>query len=103
MAISIPSPVSIGGVPHSISLADTLPDDQVGQIIFRQNAITLLADQSPAEMRDTLLHEVMHAVVRFVGLDLDENERVTAALTSTLLMVLRANPALVAYLTATDA
>ena len=103
MATSIPRRVTVGPFVYTVTVADELDEQRMGMVDFRHQTIDLLRDQPPMQMRDTLLHEVMHAVVRFAGLDMEENERVVAALSSILLMVLRANPRLVAHLVAADA
>lgn len=61
--------------------------------------ITLYAGQDDYQMRDTLLHEVMHAVLRQQGRKYTpkEEEYVTALATG-LLGVLRTNPKLAEYL-----
>lgn len=55
-------------------------------------------------MRDTVLHEALHACLFATGLNLGdgEEERLVAALSPVLLAALRDNPALVAYLRSDD-
>ena len=48
--------------------------------------------------RDTLLHEVLHALLIAVGLDGETEERIVAPLATGLLDALQRNPELVEYL-----
>ena len=63
--------------------------------------IAVDTDRPYTQVAETLLHETLHAVWRTVNVAEDADEEQTVnALTPTLLAVLRANPALAAYLTA---
>lgn len=56
--------------------------------------------QSPDQLRDTVLHEVVHAVVELNKLEGTEvDERLVSVLSTHLLDTLRRNPELVVYLT----
>lgn len=62
-------------------------------------------DRPEQGIRETLLHEVLHAVIWTVGIDAgddDEEEVLVAQLSTAILDVLRRNKALVRYLTALD-
>lgn len=64
----------------------------------------LLCEQSPASMRDSLIHEVLHAVwwcaggEKLLDIDKDAEERLIRLLSPWLLSLIRDNPHLVAYL-----
>ena len=74
--------------------------------------IVLNPEQAPTQMRDTVLHELFHAVCDNVGLSdhvdapkdsvltRELEERVVRALATGILSLLRRNPRLVAYLVA---
>jgi hypothetical protein len=70
-------------------------------------ALTILVDPTQAEtqIKDTLLHETLHACMSLIGAteDISEQieERLVLRLAPVLLQVLGSNPRLVAYLTAT--
>lgn len=69
-------------------------------------AMTIYLDpqSGPARSRDTVVHELLHALMDFSGLDKtlgpDDEEEVALRLAPVLLDLLRANRKLVAYLTA---
>jgi hypothetical protein len=75
-------------------------DGAYGRTSARAQLIELAADQPPANMRDSLLHEVLHACFAQTSLASDRSwerreEQVVRALTPVLLQVLRSNPKLV--------
>lgn len=76
--------------------------DAVGFCTEHKQLILLDPDQGPDSMAETLLHEVLHAVVVLVGLSNEwkesREERVVRRLAPALLDLIRRNPKLVAYL-----
>ncbi len=66
--------------------------------------IYIAADLGPDQARDTVLHEVIHALAKITAavgfLSGAEEERIVMLLSPLLLDALRANPELVTYLTA---
>lgn len=64
--------------------------------------ITLNPEQADGQLRDTVLHEVLHTVTTIASLELSgkEEEEFVSRISPILLDVLRRNPALVEYLTA---
>lgn len=74
----------------------------VGTIRLTPQRITIAGSMGPDQARDTLLHEVLHGLLRIVNLipDDKEEERVVVALAPLLLDALRRNPGLVEYLVA---
>lgn len=71
-----------------------LGQDRVGSCDNINQIIVIDALQSPVEEADTLLHEVLHAIAYTmkIGLDLDDEEKVVAALATGLLGVIQDNP-----------
>ncbi len=78
-------------------------EDLVGRCSHRTLTIHIEPDQARSQMRDTLLHEVLHAVANMTALDGEwgdeREEEVILRLAPALLDVLRRNPRLVAFLT----
>lgn len=64
--------------------------------------ITIAPGRAPSQERDTLLHELLHALWSHCALDQDddEQERIVRSLAPWLLAALRDNPQLVAFLLA---
>lgn len=81
-------------------------DDLNGLCDFDTGRIWIDRKQTPLMERDTVLHEVLHAVLdqtgakrRFKDIDKDFEEELVCELAPRLLQVLRDNPSLVGYLT----
>lgn len=76
--------------------------DVYGVTVERELRITLSDRQAAAQLRETVLHELLHAIWSKVPLDQDdaEQERIIGSLSPWLLGVLRDNPELVAFLLA---
>lgn len=75
--------------------------DAFGECYREAGRIDLARGQKPLEETDTVLHEVMHAILYAQGRPDggDTEEQYVRALSSGLVVVLRENPELVAYLT----
>lgn len=83
-------------------------DVTYGQSDMRDSTILLSPEQSAGQLRDTMLHEVLHCVmdqtnIRHGGDKAliptgDDEERLIHALSPALLAVLRDNPRLIAFL-----
>ena len=73
----------------------------VGQWDSAEVSIDIVQGQDPIEERDTVLHEVMHAILHCQGREHggDGEELYVRALAAGVLMVLRDNPKFVKYLT----
>lgn len=96
-AVVPPSAVRIIGKSWSVTYAESsdLPDEFGHCDRFRQ-AIKVDKDAHDEQQRDTLLHEVLHALDHELDTKLSERQiRLTA---TGLLCVLRENPRLLAYL-----
>lgn len=78
--------------------------DLLGRCSHIEQKIHIEPKQHPSQKRDTVLHEVLHAVASLTALSSDwgdeREEEIVLRLTPALLDVLRRNPRLVAYLTA---
>jgi hypothetical protein len=105
----IPDPVTVG--PHAIEVrhdSDTAQllrsDGMRGDSRPDELLVRLDSDRPHTAVAETLLHELIHIAWHQTPLrcsDLDDHEEpIVSALAPVLLGVLRANPQLVAYLTA---
>jgi hypothetical protein len=83
----------------------------LGVCEFSDNRIAISQDQSESQARDTLLHEVLHGLMRATRLvygpigplaNHDKEELAVALLATGLLDTLRRNPRLTAYLLEKD-
>ncbi len=96
----LPSEVVVAGCAYPVEVyttggEPTNPHDRLYGSIHYDDGIRVNADGRD-EFRDTLLHEVLHAVDHHAGAN--AGEVVVAAWTPVLLDVLRKNPGLVAFL-----
>lgn len=97
-----PSRIKLGGQDWSVDVVKLDPDLCLyGRTRARQASIELDMEQAPTQLRDTLLHEVIHAGLTNVGLSLstDDEERIVRGITPWLLAALRDNSRLVEFLT----
>jgi hypothetical protein len=83
-------------VPKSVDMP------MVGNIRVASQRIVMADDLGIDQERDTLVHEILHGLVRVIGLNLRDSleERIVGTLSPVLLDLLRSNPEVVAYLTA---
>ena len=109
--MSVPTIVKIDvmGKTYSVDWSPTMQamDDCVGKCLPVQQSIIVSSDQAKGQLRDTLMHEVMHAVYSETGLGAiikgdDDEETVVRLLTTGFLQVLRANPQFAKLLTEKD-
>lgn len=102
----LPKIVHIGPIDYRVK---TNRAELFGETDNSQTVITLTARQSPPSMRDTLLHEVLHAALWCSGathvLDLGDEteEHLIRFLAPWLLGVIRANPDLIDFLRESEA
>jgi hypothetical protein len=99
-----PDTVVVGAHRYSVqelTLEHASDLDQYGLIEYKTQVIRLRRGCHPDGIRETLLHEILHACFREAGGPLkgDTEEKAIRALAANLLGVLRHNPALIAYLT----
>lgn len=87
----------IGGRTFKVQWHDVSPLDQrlAGRCDLTAQTIHVLKGQHYDEARDTLLHEVLHAIAHIAGLDIGQEaeERAVRTLASGLIGVFNANPA----------
>lgn len=105
MIRTIPDRITIGPAVYTVSTdeVDLLRAcrsdraDLLGHVDHRHLTIVLDADQAPGSLRDTLLHECLHAVLDYTGLayEIDNDEALVRRLAPALLDLLRRNPPLV--------
>ena len=98
-----PSEVRVGPYLFTIEYRDEVSDsepDLYGLTIPRDQRIIISSRQTDQCERDTLLHEVLHAVFYASGLfkEVDNEERVVTGVSTWLLMILRENPVLARFL-----
>ena len=106
-----PAHVDVG--PHRYTVVVDEHEAQRERVTFGSTdtvytRIVINPAQAPSQLRDTLTHEVIHALLNNAGLtdfdqavlDHEAAERVCRALAPALLLLLRVNPDLAAYLTA---
>lgn len=99
-----PSSVKIGAMRFAVRRAPHLAELGKEAITSaRTQEVLVQPGQAPSYERDTILHEILHAVIAETGLrawfsDQDKEEEMVLVLAPALLEVLRENPALVRYL-----
>lgn len=99
-----PKKIRVGPCDWDVVLKDEFLDDdddiQLGAATISDLEIGIRKDINKQIEQETLMHEVLHAVFAQSGVDLSHNkeERVVAAISPYLLMLLRDNPKLYKYL-----
>lgn len=95
----IPKHVEIIGHKFTVILSAEISDDELGRCDYNQQKIFISKHQASDTMRDTLLHEIIHAVHWLMGLaDNSTEEEFTARTTTGLRSVMLQNPGVVNYL-----
>lgn len=98
----LPAELRIGPHTYRVRLSDKL--EEYGHTDNRQSKIRLAGWQADGQLRDTLLHEALHAIVwcsggsRLLALSDEDEERMVRLISPWLLQLLRDNPDLVRYL-----
>lgn len=93
--------------PENVAEEEMLGDD-FGRTFPRRQLIMLARDQGPDQLRDTLIHEVFHAVIADTALGRvpveteDGEEVLVREITPGWFGVLRRNPKFVAYIQGRD-
>ena len=101
--MTLPTTIKVGGfiyrvqvVPH---ISETDSKVQTGVIDYLASEIRLLDKEGWQARRQTLVHEVIHAILTYCGqYEANNNEEMIDALSNGLFQVLRENPELVNYL-----
>lgn len=103
-----PLNVDVAGQRFDITYYDTTDDaiplataDKSGRMSLTKQRISIDGNNGPDQLRDVVLHEIIHACLGVVSEDnpSDDEERITAMLAPMLLYVLRRNPHIAAFLT----
>ena len=99
--MKIPTEVKVG--PHIYRVVvdeDRLLVDsgQLGHTNKEKLIIAIEADQAPSQLADTLIHELVHAMLSSMGLDEGTEERVANGLAPDILLLMQDNPELIKYL-----
>lgn len=96
----IPKTLRVLGKTVRVELEMVKGDKDMGECKHAEALLRVSPKQSEDMRRDTLLHELLH----FLDTEMDTKltERMVRLNATALLSALRDNPALVAYLTATD-
>lgn len=102
-----PNSVKVLGQPFSVEYVDLAPNDVslardghgAGRTRIAQLQMLINADQHETQIRDTVLHETLHACLHIQDLSA-EDESFVGRLAPVLLDVLRSNPDLVKWLLA---
>lgn len=94
------------GLDYTVEMDPNMnPEDSVlGKCHIEQCRIRIAAEIAPSQQRQTLCHELGHAIFSAMGLNYDfkdpeDEEKIVDRMGTGLLYVLRANPWLVQYLT----
>lgn len=94
-----PAVVRVAGTPWRVVKRDVSAEGAVGLCDPNTHTISIHPKQTLRNEQDTMLHEVMHAVLRSQGRTYTEvEERYVTALATGLLGVLHDNPRLAPYL-----
>tara|TARA_R100000329_G_C7584441_1_gene207153 strand:- start:358 stop:663 length:306 start_codon:yes stop_codon:yes gene_type:complete len=95
----IPKHVEIIGHKYSVVISTEMSEDELGRCDYNNQKILISKYQASDTMRDTFLHEIIHAVHWLMGLgDNSTEEEFTARTTTGLRSVMLQNPEVVNYL-----
>jgi hypothetical protein len=100
--VKIPEVIYIG--PHDYEVRAKKRLDTLGETLNNDTTILYRRSQSSSNLRDTILHEIMHAIVFQSGaavaqkLSHQDEENLIVTLTPWILQVFQDNPALVEFL-----
>ena len=95
----IPKAVEIIGHKYSVVISTEMSEDELGRCDYNNQKILISKHQARDTMRDTFLHEIIHAVHWIMGLgDNSTEEEFTARTTTGLRSVMLQNPEVVNYL-----
>lgn len=102
----LPKKAKVGPHTYTLRAVENLESltDQTGGVTFSEAVIVYDPAQAHTQLRDTLLHELLHCVIFETPLrkelkDSEEEEKLVWTLSPRILALLRDNPQLVAFLT----
>lgn len=79
------------------------PDTIMGQYVSTQNSIYITPIKNGENLnRDTLLHEILHAITHLKGVPVHDEENMIRTLTPALIEFVTQNPEVVEYVSATN-
>jgi len=94
-----PSPILILGQLYSVNISASLSDDELGRCETSHQEIHLNPRQGGDSLRDSLLHEICHAIFYLTGCDDGTSEeRFTSMVAMGLRAVMVANPKLAGWI-----
>jgi hypothetical protein len=104
-----PRVVKVGPYQYTVNAFDSLAEltSQSAGVNFNKTEVHYDPAQSPGQMRDSILHELLHCIIyethirKEIGSEEDE-EKLVWTLSPRILALLRDNPRLVQYLTETE-
>ena len=99
MDSTIPAAVDVMGKPYAVCVTQR-PDGDYGECFVNDCRIEVAGFQCEHQQRDTLLHEVMHAVDHELNCRMSEPQ--IRRMATGLLQVLRHNSKLVAFIVGDD-
>lgn len=93
-----PKKVEILGQNFGIVLSSEMSEEELGRCDYSNQLIYISKSQASDSMRDTLLHEIIHAIHWLMGLgDNNTEEEFTARTTTGLRSVMLQNAEIVEY------
>ncbi len=101
--MTLPKVIYVGTADYEVKQKGQL--DLLGETRSEHAEILIRRKQAPSVKRETLMHELLHAIIYASGmvhhfkLDHDTEEELVSALSPWILQLLRDNPYLVEYLT----
>jgi Zn-dependent peptidase ImmA (M78 family) len=92
--VPLPTNVRVAGFDFAVSIeaAEDFTDQLFGQVDYRKRSIRISNRADEIRQRETLLHEILHAVDEAVDGDLNEHQ--ISVISRGLFAVLRDNPEL---------
>jgi len=100
--MDLPPVIYLG--PYDFVVRQKKKYDLLGELDKENETIIVRTTQGPANLRDTVLHEVLHAILYVAGdsdvhgLAHEDEERLVRIVTPWLLAFMRDNPHVLAYL-----
>lgn len=101
-----PKVVYVGTFDYDVRLTKDLSSSILGETDTDNDLILIRKDQSKANLRDTLIHELLHAVLFAGGIskaldfDHDKEEKLVVLLSPWINALIQDNPELIDYLLA---
>ncbi len=95
------SKIKIGNINYELSEVPCVDRYSAlkGQIIYDESIIKILDDMNLEHKQETLLHEILHGLIHFLNIDLDnKEEEVVTQFARGIMMVIKDNPDLINYL-----